>query len=71
MPAQALDVAGDLSDCTALGALEEHVLVKMCEAFFAGPFVGRSDARPDLEFDDGRAMALTKQNRQSVRKFPV
>jgi hypothetical protein len=47
------------------------VLVKMGQAFFAGSFVGGTDASPDLEFDHGRAMALAKQHRQPVREDSV
>jgi hypothetical protein len=44
------------------------MLVKMGQSFFAGTLVRRTDAGPDLDFHDGRAVALAKEKGQSVRQ---
>ncbi len=64
--AQPLDVAGDRTHVSAIGTLEEHMLMEMGETFFARPLVGGTDIGPDLQLDDRRAVALSEQDRQSV-----
>jgi hypothetical protein len=67
-PADAFDRARHLADAALLGALEEHVLVEVCEPFLAGVFVGRADLRPDLELRDRREMRLAQQQTEAIRE---
>ncbi len=66
--AEPLDVAGHVADAAPFGALEEHVLVEVRQALFAFPLVRGSHAGPDLQLDDGGAMTLSQQQRQSIRQ---
>ena len=66
--AHALHRSRDLTDPPALGALEEHVFVKVCEPSLARPFVGGSDRGPDLDLGHGRYVDLTQQHGQPVRE---
>jgi hypothetical protein len=68
MPTESFDIASDFTDLAAFGALEEHVLVEVGKAFFAGALIGAAYLGPDLEFDDGGAVALAKQDLESVRE---
>ena len=47
------------------------MLVEVGEALFSGAFVGRADPGPDLKLDDGRAVALAKQNLQAIGQHAV
>ena len=66
--ADALDGTGDFADAAPLGALEEHVLVEVREAFFAGPLVCGTDLRPDLQLRDRCEVGLAEQHRQTIRE---
>ena len=68
MPTESFDIARDFADLAAFGALEEHVLVEVGKAFFAGALIGAAYLGPDLEFDDGGTVALAKQDLESVRE---
>ena len=56
----------DIANAAALGALEEHVLVKVCEALFAGTFIGRAHQRPDLKIRYRGKARLAQQQREAV-----
>lgn len=60
------DGARDLADAVSGGALEEHVLVDVCEALFAGLLVGAADADHDGHGDDGCGVAGLEEESQSV-----
>ena len=68
MAAETFDVAGDLADAAALGSLEEHVLVEMCEPLLAGSLVCGTDTGPDLELDHRRTVTLAEQEGEAVGK---
>ena len=71
LAAEPFDLPRDFADRAPGRALEEHVLVEMGEAFFAGAFVGRTDVGPDLELDHRVAVALAEQKGQAIREGAV
>ena len=68
LTAHTLDLAGDLAHATALGPLEEHVLVKMREPRLVGGLVRRADPCPDLQGAHRHGVRLAEQQGQAVGK---
>ncbi len=50
------------------GSLEEHVLVEVSQALFAGSLVRRAHLCPDLKVDHRRQVSLAQQQREPVRE---
>ena len=66
--AQTFDVARDVSDASPLGAFEEHVLMEMSKAFFAGALVCRAHPGPDLKLNNRGPVTLAEQHSQTIRQ---
>ena len=62
----ALDAARDLAGAAPGGPFEQHVLVQVGQARFAGQLVRAADAHPHLQRGDGRGVVLLDEDRQSV-----
>jgi len=63
-----LHISGDFAGAPALGALEEHVLVEVCQPGLVRPLVGAPGLDPDLEGRDLGGVLFLEDDGESVGK---